>query len=178
MVNKKFRRRLLAEMDEQGISVVAMLDLYDALAVLFNDMDDIQAIASKLDDTQMQRNPTDVTASKLVEASRVTVLCFLQSLLPLWDDEESDFVHPKTTGHLEGIRAEAKAQILSFAEDLDLDTGQQKDIHAMDLWAGISLAELAGPDPYAEEPYVEMDEVDEVDELTDEIARKLRGHGP
>ena len=48
----------------------------------------------------------------------------------------------------------------------------------MDLWAGISLAELAGPDPYAEEPYVEMDEVDEVDELTDEIARKLRGHGP
>ena len=176
MVNKKFRRRLLAEMDEQGISVVAMLDLYEALAVLLHDMDEIQAIASKLDDTQMQRNPTDVTASKLVEASRATVLYFLQAFLPLWDDEESEFVHPKTAGHLEGIRAEAKAQILSFAEDLDLDTSQQKDIHAVDLWAGISLAELAEPDPYMEDAYMEEDEKDEVDELTDEIARKLRSH--
>lgn len=173
MINKKFRRRLQAEMDEQGIFVVAMLDLYGALAVLFDDMDEIQAIASRLDDAQIHRNPTDVTASKLAEAFRSSVLYFLQALLPLWDDDEedaADFVHPKTVGHLEGIRAEAKALVLSFAQDLELETGQQKDIHANDLWAAISLAELA--------PYLAMDEVDEVDELTDEIARKLRGDGP
>lgn len=179
MVNKKFRRRLWAEMDDQGISVVAMLDLYGALAVLFHDMDEFQAIASRLDDTQIHRNPTDVTASKLAEAYRSSVVYFLQAFLPLWDDDaedESDFVHPETTGHLEGIRAEAKAQILSFAQDLELETGQQKDIHAEDLWAAISLAEL---DPYMEMDEVdEVDEMDEVDELTDEIARKLRGDGP
>ena len=179
MVNKKFRRRLWAEMDELGISVVAMLDLYGALAVLLHDMDEFQAIASRLDDTQTYRNPTDVTASKLAEAYRSSIVYFLQAFLPLWDDDaddESDFVHPETTGHLEGIRAEAKAQILSFAQDLELETGQQKDIHIEDLWAAISLAELV---PYTEmdEEY-EVDEMDEVDELTDEIARKLRGDGP
>ena len=163
----RFHRRVLAEMDERGIAVVAMLDLYGALAVLFDDMDEIRAIASKFDGERAPPDFTDVTASKLVEAFRSSVMYFLQAFLLLWDgddDDEPDFVKPKMAGYLEEVRAEAKAQILSFAQELELEPSQQKDIHAEDLWAAISLAEL--------DPHMEMDEVDE---LTDEIARKLRG---
>ena len=175
MINKKFRRRLWAEMDEQSITVVAMLDLYGALASLFDDMADIQIVASQLDGEQATLDSTDVTASQLVEAFGSSVLYFLQALLPLWDDDDDDpdfFVNAKTPGHLEGIRTEAKAQVLSLLEDLELEPGQHKDIRAEDLWAALSLAELVAP------YYAGENEEDEVDALTDEIARKLRGDEP
>ena len=174
MINKKIRRRLWAEMDEQGVTVVAMLDLYGALASLFEDMEDIQIVASQLDGEQATLDPTDVSAARLVEAFRISVMYFLQSFLPLWDLEDDDpdfFVNSKTPGHLEGIRTEAKAQVLSFLQDLELEPEEHKDIHAEDLWAAMSLAIL---DPY----HMEEDEEDEVDALTDEIARKLRGDEP
>ena len=174
MINKKLRRRLWAEMDEQGITVVAMLDLYGALASLFDDMEDIQSVASRLDDGQTTLDPTDVSASQLVSAFRISVMYFLQAFLPLWDIEDDDpdfFVNSQTPGHLEGIRTEAKAQVLSFLQDLELEPGEQKDIRAEELWAAMSLAVL---DPY----HMEADEADEVDALTDEIARKLRGDEP
>lgn len=169
MINKKLRRRLWSEMDEQGITVVAMLDLYGSLASLFDDMEDIQIVASQLDGEQA--DPTEVSASQLVAAFRISVMYFLQAFLPLWDMEDDDrdfFVNAKTPGHLEGIRTEAKAQVLSFLQELELEPGEQKDIPADELWAAMSLGVL---DPY----YMEADEEDEVDALTDEIARKLRG---
>ncbi len=174
MANSNYRR-LRTEMDSQGISVVAMLDLYGALALLFDDMDEFQAVAAGLDGSRARRKPEEVTASKLVEAFRSSVMYFLEGLLPLWDiedDDESDFVYPKTAKHLEAVRTEARAQVLRLAQFAEREIGAQlNEIHAEDLWAAMSMAELA---PDTEEP----DPDTEVEELTDEIARKLRGDDP
>lgn len=170
MVNSDYRR-LRAEMDSQGISVVAMLDLYGALGQLFNDLDELQAMASRLDDSRTRRKFEEMTASTLVEAFRFSVMYFLEGLLPLWgdseDDDDPDFVYPKTTRHLEAVQAEARAQVLRLAQFAERDADTQlalKEIRAEELWAAMSLAELA--------PHTE------VEELTDEIARKLRGDEP
>ncbi len=176
MANSDYRR-LRAEMDSQGISVVAMLDLYGALGLLFNDLDELQALASRFDDSRTRRKSEEVTASGLVEAFRFSVMYFLEGLLPLWDDDEedaADFVYPKTARHLEAVRAEAKAQVLRLARFAEQETDTQlklKEIHAEELWAAMSLAELI---PHTEE----LDPHTEVEELTDEIARKLRGNDP
>ncbi len=174
MANSNYRR-LRTEMDSQGISVVAMLDLYGALALLFDDMDEFQAVAAGLDGSRARRKLEEVTASKLVEAFRSSVMYFLEGLLLLWDiedDDEPDFVYPKTAKHLEAVRTEARAQVLRLAQFAEREIGAQlNEIHAEDLWAAMSMAELA---PDAEEP----DPDTEVEELTDEIARKLRGDDP
>lgn len=163
---KSFSRRLLAEMDAQDIDILAVLDLYGALALLFDDMDAIQVGALELDGLRPRGTVGEqATASDLVVSFRASVMYFLETLLPLWDDEEGDepqFVHPETEGHLEGIRTEAKAQILRLAQFVEREVkGQVDDMYTEHLWAASSLAEL---DPHAE-----------VEELTDDIVRKLRG---